>query len=571
MQNKKSSSRTRTAGIKLAIASVVGVGLANTTKAAITSYEDFSTTGSNHGFNLSSNYSPAVVPTTSTFVDVDGADTSLAYVGVYGGTITTSANASLSMGALVFDSVSGNTAYAIRSQTTTSGTSATPELDATLTLAGGNAGTTATAGPPAVAATAANDLFVLTSNLGGKTITLTGFGGADTGVLAGGTGNTSVAGANGANLIVAIPNSGNFDIASGNTLNFSNFLVTVAAGSKTYTSSVSGAGTITVTGGGALRMVNANSNFTGGFNVSGGSTFTVLGNFGSTLGAMPTSPSSPPQLTLNNGAFIISSTSGTNVLGVARQISLGNAGVNTMNQSTGFTAIAGQISGAGSLLKTGAGTIALASGINAYSGPTEVSQGGLMVDGSITASAGVNIDSGATLGGYGTTSAVNTSNGSIISPGDPNAYTSSAATGFTTTPSNSSPSPIGTLTVASLKMVAGSIFNYDIGSGIGDLLISTGPVTGDGGVFDLYATGTTTPIDAAGTYNLIQETGGYGSDLIGLTIGDLPSDMTATFGVGSNGDLQVTYTAVAVPEPTTAVAAIGVAALLLCRRRRVVL
>jgi autotransporter-associated beta strand protein len=548
----------------------MGAGLSRT-QAAISTYLDFATTSANHGFSASTNYTPNSTPLSTTLVDVNGSDTGLNYVSVYGGSLTSASNDALAIGTLVFDSVSTNTSYIFRSQSTSSTTATTAEFDATLTLSGGDAGTTAGTtlnGTTTVAVpqTAANDLLVLTSNLGGKTISLTGYGAADPAITTAGTGNISVAGINGDNLIVAVPNSGNFDIATGNELNFSNTTVT-SGGSKTYTATISGAGTIGVTGGGTLRFANSNSNFTGGFNVSGGSTLLIPGGNGPDLGATPTS-SSPPQVTLNGGQFEISSSFGTTPLGVARQIGLtAGGGVNSMNQSSGYTAIAGQISGGGGFVKTGAGTTILASGVNSYTGTTEVAQGALLVDGTNATSSVTTVDNGATLGGTGTTSSVNTSNGSVISPGEPNSYTSSSATGFTATSAGAA-TPIGTLTInGNLNIAAGAIFNFDIASpSSGDLISVLGTTTGGGAVFNLYVPGTTTALDAAGVYNLIAQAGGFTGDYSGDSIGDLPSDMTAAFGVGSNGDLQVTYTQV--PEPVAAALLAATAALPLLGRRR---
>ena len=128
---------------------------------------------------------------------------------------------------------------------------------------------------------------------------------------------------------------------------------------------------------------------------------------------------------------------------------------------------------------------------------------------------------------------------------------------------------VGTLTVGNLNIVPGSIFDYDIASpSSGDLLNVTGSVTGDGAVFNLYVPGTTTPLDTAGTYNLISETGGYTGGESALSIGDLPADLTASFATGSNGDLQVTLAPV--PEPGTAGLAAIAGCTALLRRRRVI-
>ena len=64
------------------------------------------------------------------------------------------------------------------------------------------------------------------------------------------------------------------------------------------------------------------------------------------------------------------------------------------------TTFAGVISGDGSLVHNGAGTHIL-TGVNTYSGPTDVQAGKLVVNGSVTGAGAVTVASGATLGGAG--------------------------------------------------------------------------------------------------------------------------------------------------------------------------
>ena len=75
------------------------------------------------------------------------------------------------------------------------------------------------------------------------------------------------------------------------------------------------------------------------------------------------------------------------------------------NQLTGFnnlsTSVSGTITGDGSVIKTGSGTLTL-SGINSYTGPTIVNAGALIVDGWIAPSSLTTVQAGALLGGSGT-------------------------------------------------------------------------------------------------------------------------------------------------------------------------
>ena len=78
------------------------------------------------------------------------------------------------------------------------------------------------------------------------------------------------------------------------------------------------------------------------------------------------------------------------------------------NQLTGFnnlsTSVSGTITGDGSVIKTGSGTLTL-SGINSYTGPTIVNAGALIVDGWIAPSSLTTVQAGALLTGTGTVGA----------------------------------------------------------------------------------------------------------------------------------------------------------------------
>ena len=92
-----------------------------------------------------------------------------------------------------------------------------------------------------------------------------------------------------------------------------------------------------------------------------------------------------------------------------------NAAV-TFDQSTAGT-YAGVMSGNGSLTKIGAGAVTL-TGANTYSGATTVSAGTLLVNGSLANSA-VTVGNGGTLGGSGTLGALLTvQSGGVLSPGN---------------------------------------------------------------------------------------------------------------------------------------------------------
>ena len=83
-----------------------------------------------------------------------------------------------------------------------------------------------------------------------------------------------------------------------------------------------------------------------------------------------------------------------------RSVSLATVGAATVDTNGYGVSIAGSISGWGTLTKIGAGTLTL-SGLNTYTGPTNVTAGALKlaagVANNIASSTPINLDNGATL------------------------------------------------------------------------------------------------------------------------------------------------------------------------------
>jgi len=107
---------------------------------------------------------------------------------------------------------------------------------------------------------------------------------------------------------------------------------------------------------------------------------------------------------------------GTLVLGNGGSI-LGNVvdnGTFAVNRSDAYT-FSGAISGSGSFVQMGTGTTTLSAN-STYTGPTTVSAGTLVVNGSIANSA-VTVDAGAALTGTGTVGATTIRSGGIFAPG----------------------------------------------------------------------------------------------------------------------------------------------------------
>lgn len=90
---------------------------------------------------------------------------------------------------------------------------------------------------------------------------------------------------------------------------------------------------------------------------------------------------------------------------------------NTLDSADGSTArtiaLSGVLSGAGSLAKTGAGTLVLSNAANTYSGTTTVTEGTLLVNGTNSGAGAVTVASTGRLGGIGTLNGTITAAGAI--------------------------------------------------------------------------------------------------------------------------------------------------------------
>ncbi len=96
-------------------------------------------------------------------------------------------------------------------------------------------------------------------------------------------------------------------------------------------------------------------------------------------------------------------------------IDLGDETISVMNGALAST-FSGDISGAGGLVKEGTARLRL-TGVNSYTGPTDINAGSLQVSGSLLASP-VRVNSGGTFGGKGTVGQVTVLNGGTLAPGE---------------------------------------------------------------------------------------------------------------------------------------------------------
>jgi len=176
----------------------------------------------------------------------------------------------------------------------------------------------------------------------------------------------------------------------------------------------------------------------------------------------------------------------------------------------------------GSLTKDGAGTLVL-SGLNSYTGGTEV-RGGELVGRSATAFGTGNVTvSGGRLGGSTTIFGNLLNSGGIVGPGEGNGF--------------------GTLNVlGSFTQLAGGLLDFDIGKSGSDLLDLAGMALFGGGVDVSFVDGL-----GAGVYTLISANG-YSGRFSSLTTSGLQSGYTANLLYTVEG---VQINVAAIPEPET--------------------
>jgi autotransporter-associated beta strand protein len=235
------------------------------------------------------------------------------------------------------------------------------------------------------------------------------------------SGTTSVnAGTLQAGALNAFAPSSAFTIAGGATLDLNNFNQTIGslagAGnvmlgaatltsggdntSTTYSGVMSGTGGLVKTGAGTLVLAGANT-YSGGTTLAGG-TLSLANDQALGTGALTTTGS------------VVDYADGVTI---ANPIVI-NSNTTQLQVTTGSATQAGAISelnGPRPLEKIGAGALILTAA-NTYTGPTTISAGTLIVNGSIASSA-VTVNAGATLAGTGTVGATTILSGGTFAPG----------------------------------------------------------------------------------------------------------------------------------------------------------
>ena len=243
---------------------------------------------------------------------------------------------------------------------------------------------------------------------------------------------------------------------------------------------------------------------------------------------------------------------------------LQNGSVVTLNSAFGTFTLGSAISGANSVVKSGANTTTLNSA-NSYTGTTAVNAGTLLINGNQSSATGaVTVASGATLGGIGTVGGATT----ILSGG-------------TLAVGNSSP---GLQTFSSdLTLSSGSIFAWDLAanstSGTRGTAFDAADVTGNLNIdaAAIFRVILNSPTDFANPFWDTNQSFANIFNVTGTTLSNWSSTAVSVFDTGnvlqdvsSRGSFTVTGSTLnwsAVPEPSSALASLLIAAGLLRRRR----
>ncbi|HEY3221027.1 MAG TPA: autotransporter-associated beta strand repeat-containing protein [Gemmatimonadales bacterium] len=279
--------------------------------------------------------------------------------------------------------------------------------------------------------------------------------------------------------------------------------VSNAASTLTISGVITGAGGVTKNGAGGLVLGGANT-YTGATTFNAG-TISIAAD--AALGAAPGAPT--PGKIVFAGGTLRSTASFT--LAANRGISLSGAGTISTDPATTLT-YGGIIAGAGSLTKTGTGTLLL-SGVNSYSGATTVSGGTLRigVTNSIASTSAVTVAAGATfdLGGFsdviGSLAGAGTVTSSVVSAVTLTAGGNNTTTAFSGLIQN------GTGTVALTKTGTGTLTLSGANSYSGTTTVSAGTLLVNGAQPTSAVSLNGGTLGGTGTVGAITSTGGGSS------------------------------------------------------------
>jgi autotransporter-associated beta strand protein len=331
-------------------------------------------------------------------------------------------------------------------------------------------------------------------------------------VATGGTGGSNGVG-QGPSSINGSPGAAGTGLGAGIYLSDVLANIGVSAGNVTYANTIGGTGAaggaINKTGAGTLTL-SAVNNFTGNVNISGGTL---------SIGATNNLGNAANDVALSNGGILAITATTTLANGRAFSIT-GSGGIDVATgTTTTLQGIVGDGTSAGSLIKSGAGTLLL-SATNTYTGSTTVN-GGTLRAGSAAAfgaSTAFAVASGATLdlnsfdrtfgalSGAGTVTGANSTISGTFTPGNGTAGSSMAITG-------------------NLAFQSGAQYLVQISPATSSLANVTGTATlGGASVNAAFDPGAY----IARQYTILNATGGISGTFGALTNSNLPANFTST-------------------------------------------
>jgi fibronectin-binding autotransporter adhesin len=350
-------------------------------------------------------------------------------------------------------------------------------------------------------------------------------------------------------------------------------ILSVAAGQVvSFAGDVTGSGDLDKAGAGSLSLGGASAGYTGNFTISAGTleltaanAFANAASLTQTGGRLLLNPTGVTEIPLPD----LSGENGEVEVGSGITAEIGGPG----NQNYG-----GRIRGAGGMRKQGTGRFVL-TGDNDYTGPTDVNQGRLIVNGRLSGTSRVDVRSGAALGGTGTIDGFTAieAGGTHAPGGSPGLqtftagldYGSSAVFEWELSANTAQTGDRGTLfdavdvTGGNLSIDSAAVFNLVFDSPLADTTASTVDWTDT--FWDSDHSWTVIDFSGGGTSSGLFTLGSIGNDINGIALATARPN--ASFSVVRNGD-DVDLTYVAVPEPATlALAALAAAAALAGSRR----
>lgn len=208
--------------------------------------------------------------------------------------------------------------------------------------------------------------------------------------------------------------------ASGGTIQATSGATTVFSGVISNADSAAGPFTITSAGTGGVIVFTGANTYTGPTTIATGATL-QLSNTGSLASPTISIAAGGTLLDANGGLAPTAAVTANGQLTLGANQTLGSLtgsgtiGLGSSTLTIGGGTFSGAISGSGSLFVSGGSGLTL-NGANTFTGPTTVSQGQLILNGSLAGN--VNVGTGGILGGYGTIGGSLTASGGIVSPGN---------------------------------------------------------------------------------------------------------------------------------------------------------